>query len=87
MRTVLSPILAAVFAFIWAILFAVGGLAPNANAQNADDYPNRPIRLVVCVPPGGGVDTVARIVADGLQRKFGQTVFVDGGQHLNPPGL
>lgn len=52
-------------------------LASGAFAQNAADYPNRPIRLVVCVPPGGGVDTVARIVAEGLQKKFGQPIIVE----------
>lgn len=66
MRTVL----AAIFALISAI-------ASPAFAQNVADYPNRPIRLIVCVPPGGGVDTVARIVADGLQKKFGQPVVVE----------
>lgn len=73
MRTVLAPI----FALVSAILLASGAVTPAAMAQNADDYPNRPIRLVVCVPPGGGVDTVARIVADGLQKKFGQPVVVE----------
>jgi tripartite-type tricarboxylate transporter receptor subunit TctC len=72
-RTVLAPVFAAVSAF----LLAVGALAPVAHAQNAGDYPNRPIRLIVCVPPGGGVDTVARIVADGLQKKLGQPVIVE----------
>jgi tripartite-type tricarboxylate transporter receptor subunit TctC len=72
-RTVLAP----VFAIVSAFLLALGASAPVANAQSSDDYPNRTIRLVVCVPPGGGVDTVARIVADGLQKKFGQTVIVE----------
>jgi tripartite-type tricarboxylate transporter receptor subunit TctC len=52
-------------------------LASGAFAQDVSNYPNRPIRLVVCVPPGGGVDTVARIVAEGLQKKFGQPVIVE----------
>jgi len=52
-------------------------LAPNAVAQNAGDFPNRPIRIIVCVPAGGGVDTVARIVADGLQKRLGQPVVVE----------
>jgi tripartite-type tricarboxylate transporter receptor subunit TctC len=66
-----------VLTIISALLFAVGTLVPGAFAQNAADYPNRPIRLVVCVPPGGGVDTVARIVAEGLQKKLGQPVIVE----------
>jgi tripartite-type tricarboxylate transporter receptor subunit TctC len=43
----------------------------------AADYPNKAIRIIVCVPAGGGVDTVTRILADGLQKKFGQTVVVE----------
>jgi tripartite-type tricarboxylate transporter receptor subunit TctC len=48
-------------------------------------YPSRPIRIIVCLPPGGGVDTVTRIVADGLQRQLGQPVVVEnkGGQAGN----
>ncbi len=62
------------FALI-AALFLAG--APGAKAQNVADFPSRPIRLIVCVPAGGGVDTVARIVADGLSRKLGQPVIVE----------
>jgi tripartite-type tricarboxylate transporter receptor subunit TctC len=55
-------------------LFLVSG----ARAQDAAaNYPNRPIKIVVCVPAGGGVDVVTRIVADSLQRKFGQPVVVE----------
>src|SRR5665647_668655 len=50
----------------------------SAFAQDpAADFPNRPIKIVVCVPAGGGVDTVARIVADGLQKRLGQPVVVE----------
>jgi tripartite-type tricarboxylate transporter receptor subunit TctC len=53
-------------------------LIGSASAQDsAADFPNKPIRIVVCVPAGGGVDTVARIVADGLQKKLGQPVVVE----------
>ncbi len=49
-----------------------------ASAQDAAaNYPNRPIHIIVCVPAGGGVDTVTRIVADGLQKKLGQPVVVE----------
>jgi tripartite-type tricarboxylate transporter receptor subunit TctC len=43
----------------------------------ADDFPNRPIRLVVPFPPGGSNDVVGRIVANQLSAKLGQQVFVD----------
>lgn len=52
-------------------------LTASALAQNAADFPNKPIRIIVCVPAGGGVDTVTRIVADGLQKKLGQPVVVE----------
>ena len=55
------------------LLYVSGALAQDAAAN----YPNRPIHIVVCVPAGGGVDTVTRIVANGLQQRLGQTVVVE----------
>ena len=50
----------------------------SAWAQDpAVDFPNKPIKIVVSVPAGGGVDTVTRIVADGLQKRLGQPVVVE----------
>jgi tripartite-type tricarboxylate transporter receptor subunit TctC len=48
-------------------------------------YPTQPIRIIVTVPPGGGVDAVTRIVADRLHQRFGQPVVVEnrGGQAGN----
>jgi tripartite-type tricarboxylate transporter receptor subunit TctC len=43
----------------------------------AQDYPIRTVTLVVPYPPGGGVDAMARIVADKLSAAFGQQVIVD----------
>src|SRR5262252_8235570 len=62
------------------VLFAT----PLANAQQAE-YPNRPIKIIVCLPPGGGVDTVTRIVSDKLQRRLGQPIVIEnkGGQSGN----
>ena len=64
-------ILLALTSSLW--LLASGALAQDAAAT----FPNRPIRIIVCVPAGGGVDTVTRIVADGLQKKLGQPVVVE----------
>jgi tripartite-type tricarboxylate transporter receptor subunit TctC len=61
-----------------ALISAVTLFVSGANAQDAAaGYPNRPIHIIVCVPAGGGVDTVTRIVADGLQSKLGQPVVVE----------
>jgi tripartite-type tricarboxylate transporter receptor subunit TctC len=63
---------------IFLALLAAITLAPNAWAQDAAaNYPNRPIHIIVCVPAGGGVDTVTRIVANGLQEKLVQPVVVE----------
>ena len=63
----------AVLVLICAIIFASAACAQDAAAN----YPNRPIRIIVCVPTGGGVDTVTRVVANGLQKKLGQPVVVE----------
>lgn len=59
-------------------LAALLGAAPLAQAQ---DYPNKPVRMVVGFPPGGGTDVVARILAPGLSEVLGQTVVIE-----NRPG-
>ena len=50
----------------------------SASAQN---YPNRPIRLIVSFPPGGAVDVIARTVGHPLGERLGQTIVID-----NRPG-
>ncbi len=51
------------------------GLTGTATAQQ--DYPSRPIRVIVPVPPGGAADTLARVMADRLGARWGQTVVVE----------
>ncbi len=59
--------------FSSALLLASAALAQDAAAN----FPNKPIKIIVCVPAGGGVDTVTRIVAEGLHQKLGQPVVVE----------
>ena len=46
-------------------------------AAIAQAYPNRTVRVIVPYPPGGTVDAVARVVAQGLTEQMGQTFVVD----------
>ena len=56
-------------------------LVPAAVLAQPVDYPTRPIKLVVPVPPGGAADAMARLIAEHLQGKWGQPVVVE-----NKPG-
>jgi tripartite-type tricarboxylate transporter receptor subunit TctC len=47
------------------------------GAAAAQTYPSRPVTLIVPFPAGGGVDTVARIVAEKLAAGLGQQVIID----------
>jgi tripartite-type tricarboxylate transporter receptor subunit TctC len=65
-------------------LQALLGLAllwPTAQAALAQDFPTRPLRMVVPFPPGSGPDLVARLVAEHLRESLGQPVVID-----NRPG-
>ena len=65
-----------------ALLAAVLGLpASLGGAASAQDYPARPIRLIVAFTPGGTTDFVARLIADRLKASLGQSVIVE-----NRPG-
>ncbi|HEV2627149.1 MAG TPA: tripartite tricarboxylate transporter substrate binding protein [Pseudolabrys sp.] len=59
-----------------AVLASVAMLATQASAQDAN-YPNRPVHIIVCVPAGGGVDTVTRFIAEKLEKRLGQPVVVE----------
>ena len=48
-----------------------------AHAAAGGAFPERPLHLLVGLPPGGGADAVARVFAEGLTRTLGQQVVVD----------
>jgi tripartite-type tricarboxylate transporter receptor subunit TctC len=61
------------FAWISALVALACGFAASAQ-QN---YPNRPVRVVVFVPAGGGADLLARVTSQKLSEVLGQTIVVD----------
>jgi tripartite-type tricarboxylate transporter receptor subunit TctC len=68
MRRRLTLLVAAVFAVLIALP------APDATAE---DYPARPVTLIVPFPPGGSTTIMARIVAERMSASLGQQVIVD----------
>src|SRR5262245_49447811 len=64
-----------------ALLIATLILGLGCTIAEAQQYPSRPIRLLVPNPPGGATDNLARVIAPRLGELLGQTVVVD-----NRPG-
>jgi tripartite-type tricarboxylate transporter receptor subunit TctC len=55
-------------------LAALVALSPGVQAQ---DYPNRPVKIIVPFPAGGTADAMPRVFADWLSRKWGQPVVIE----------
>ena len=53
----------------------------TSHAQDAGDYPNRPIRVIVPVGAGAGMDNAARVTAAAVEKHIGQTLVIE-----NKPG-
>ena len=75
---------------IWSLVTGHWSLAPIAalalalaapGAAMAQAYPSKPVRIMVGFAPGGGVDTAARVVTQGLADLWGTNVFIE-----NRPG-
>jgi len=52
-------------------------LSAPAHAAQSGAYPNKPIRLIVPFPPGGGTDLVSRIMQPALTAELGQQILID----------
>ena len=63
------------------LLLAAFAMLPLARNAQAQDYPSKPLRMVVAFAPGGPTDAMARLIADKLGDKLGQRVIVE-----NRPG-
>src|SRR3954452_4517218 len=59
--------------FLLAVLMA----AVFANVGAAEDYPSRPVTLVVPFAPGGGVDQMARLIAGKLEQRLGKSFIIE----------
>ena len=65
------------------VLFALALLTAGqpSSAQDSADYPNRPIRVIVPVGAGAGMDTAARVSAEAVEKHLGQRLVIE-----NKPG-
>ena len=62
--------------------FVKGALASRAallapHVSRAQDWPNRPVRFIVHLAAGGGLDFIARLVGEHVSRNLGQQVFIE----------
>jgi tripartite-type tricarboxylate transporter receptor subunit TctC len=56
---------------------AVAAMASMPGASRAQDYPNKPIRLIIATAAGGLMDVAARVAADSLDKSLGQRLVIE----------
>ena len=62
---------------LYALGYALGMLTMALPAAAQDKYPDRPVKVMVALPAGGGVDMIARLVGQRLAAEVGQPFVVD----------
>jgi tripartite-type tricarboxylate transporter receptor subunit TctC len=63
--------------FIAALIMLPIVAASSFAAGPADNFPNKPIHMIVPYPPGGGFDVVARLIGNKLAERLKQTVIIE----------
>jgi tripartite-type tricarboxylate transporter receptor subunit TctC len=63
--------------FLRILIVCAAALGAGISTSWAQNFPTRPVKLVVPYVPGGGADTVARVMALGLTEELGQPVLVE----------
>ena len=58
-------------------LLAAGTVLASGGVAHAQTFPERPVRMLIGFPPGGTVDTVARIIGPALSERLGQPVVIE----------
>ena len=64
-------------ALLTASMLALSGTLAATSASYAQNYPSKTIRMIVPIAPGGGTDTMARLISQSLSEQLGVTVFAD----------
>src|SRR5436309_3176380 len=59
------------------IAAALIAVASVSNPAHAEDYPNKPIRLIVVTAAGGLMDVAARVLAESLDKSLGQRLVIE----------
>ena len=62
---------------VTATMIAAAGALLAASPSHAQGYPAKTIRMIVPIAPGGGTDTMARLISQRLSEQLGVTIFVD----------
>lgn len=60
-----------------AISFGIAASSVRFAAAQTENYPGKPVRLIVLFPPGGSVDLVARLITPKLSESLGQQIVID----------